>query len=537
MLSQPDKQKAASEIETLAAVIRDNPEPISRINPRVPLPFQWAVERCLAKNASDRYCSIRDLLNDLSSIVAGVTQVCAIAGNAHNLPAQRTTLIGREQELARTIELALQPDVRLVTLTGPGGIGKTRLAIELGRQLLQHFPGGVYFIPLERISNPELVTSEIASGLNLRRTADWTPSALKEDLRESFAAPTLLLLDNFEHVLSAGPLITDLLAASERLKVVVTSRTTLRLYGEHEFAVPPLAMPHIQAATETSALAESPAVSLFLQRAGAASSHGPEPRCEAPDGEDIRAVAEICSRLDCLPLSIELAAARTKVLPVHLILDRMRDRLQLLTGGPRDLPMRQQTLRATLDWSHNLLDADQQKLFRRLSVFVGGATVEGIEAVCNVRDDLGPDLLDTITSLVDNSLLRQIPSEAAELRFAMLETMRDYGLSRLMDAGEEAFTRRTHAAYFLVLAEEGRTQLLGAQQAVWFPRLDSEIGNFRAALDWLAASGEAEWGMRLAGALGTYWGLRGFAMEGRERLLTLLSLPAAAPRTMLRAYL
>jgi predicted ATPase len=521
----------STQVDALAAVIRDQPEPIGRINPQTPAPLQWAVERCLAKNAHDRYNSTLDLLNELSAILGSISQpIAAPAATPHNLPAQRTALVGREQELEGARQLVLQPQVRLVTLTGPGGIGKTRLAVELGRKLLDEFPGGVYFVPLDRINDAELVASEIANAVGIRQTGDRAIAvALQEHVR-ACTEPTLLLLDNFEHVLAASALVTDLLSSSDQLTIVVTSRAALRLYGEYEFPVPPLELPDSKT-SPVEVLAKSPAVALFLERATALRSGGPQ-----MDEAQIRTVAEICARLDGLPLSIELAAARTRVLPLAALLERVRDPLQLLAGGPRDLPMRQRALRATLDWSHNLLDPEQQKLFRRMSVFVGGATHEAIEAVCNAKEDLNIDLLDAIESLVDNSLVRRTGADLTEPRFVMLETMREYGLGRLAEAGEEAYTRKAHAAYFVVLAEEAEPALMGgARQQEWFARLDAEIGNARAAMDWLSATGEAEWGLRLATAMGGYWMDRCLAAEAYERLQKLLALPGAGPRTRLRA--
>ena len=521
----------STQADALAAVIRDQPEPIGRINPQTPAPLQWAVERCLAKNPRDRYSSTRDLLNELSSILSSMSQPQpAAAATPHNLPAQRTAMVGRDQELEGARQLVLQPRVRLVTLTGPGGIGKTRLAVELGRKLLDEFPGGVHFVPLDRINDAELVSSEIANALGVRQTGDRAIAlALQEHVRAS-TARTLLLLDNFEHVLAASPLVTDLLSASDQLKIVVTSRAALRLYGEYEFPVPPLDLPDRKTAP-AELLAKSPAVALFLERATALRSGGPE-----MDEAQIRTVAEICARLDGLPLSIELAAARTRVLPLAALLERVRDPLQLLAGGPRDLPMRQRALRATLDWSHNLLDPEQQKLFRRMSVFVGGATHEAIEAVCNAKEDLDIDLLDAIESLVDNSLVRRTGADLTEPRFVMLETMREYGLGRLAEAGEEAYTRKAHAAYFVVLAEEAEPALMaGDRQQEWFARFDAEIGNVRAAMDWLLTTGEAEWGFRLVASQSFYFRDRGMAQEAYERCENLLALPAAAARNKLRA--
>jgi predicted ATPase/serine/threonine protein kinase len=520
----------STEVDALAAVIRDQPEPIGRIAPQAPAPLQWAVERCLAKNARDRYSSTLDLLNELSAILGSMSQPqAAPAATPHNLPAQRTALVGRDQELEGAWQLVRQPQVRLMTLTGPGGIGKTRLAVELGRKLLDEFPGGVYFVPLDRISDAELVASEIANALSIRQTDRAIAFALREHVR-ACTAPALLLLDNFEHVLTASALVTELLSASDQLTIVVTSRAALRLYGEYEFPVPPLDLPDSKTAP-IEVLAKSPAVALFLERATALRAGGP-----SMDEAQIRTVAEICARLDGLPLSIELAAARTRVLPLAALLERVRDPLQLLAGGPRDLPMRQRALRATLDWSHNLLDPEQQKLFRRMSVFVGGATHEAIEAVCNAKEDLDIDLLDAIESLVDNSLVRRTGADLTEPRFVMLETMREYGLGRLAEAGEEAYTRKAHAAYCVVLAEEAEPALMGgAGIQEWFQRIDAEIGNIRAALDWLSTAGEAEWGLRLATALSPYWVDRCLSAEVYERFQKLLALPGAGPRTGLRA--
>jgi len=353
--------------------------------------------------------------------------------------------------------------------------------------------------------------------------------ALQEHVR-ACTSPTLLVLDNFEHVLAASRLLTDLLSASGQLKIVVTSRAALRLYGEYEFPVPPLDLPDRKTAP-IELLARSPAVALFLERATALRAGGP-----VMDEAQIRTVAEICARLDGLPLSIELAAARTRVLPLAALLERVRDPLQLLAGGPRDLPHRQRTLRATLDWSHNLLDPEQQKLFRRMSIFVGGATHEAIEAVCNAKEDLSIDILDAIESLVDNSLIRRTGADLTEPRFVMLESMRDYGLTRLKEAGEETYTRKAHAAYYVILAEEGEPATMGGDGvAEWFARYDAEIGNLRSALDWLIAAGEAEWSLRLFSSSRIYFRDRGLAEEAYDRSQRILSLPAIAPRGALRA--
>jgi predicted ATPase len=514
-----------AEADTLAAVIHHDPDAASRLNPDVPLPLQWAIERCLAKRPSERYASTRELRDDLASIAERIKATTAAKPLMHNLPAQRTALIGREQELHGIRRLVLDERVRLITLTGAGGIGKTRLLVELGRALLDEFGGRVFFTPLDQIHDGELVTSEIAKALRVPQIPEPADAAtLQSHLREHILAATLLLIDNFEHVLAAAPKLTELLAATERLKVVVTSRAALRVYGEQEFRVAPLTIP--DRGSGAAKLADSPAIKLFLDRAPSL------PRNLDPDA--LANVAEICKRLDGLPLAIELAAARTKVLPLAALLKRVDDPLQLLASGPRDSPARQQTLRATLDWSFNLLDENHKKLFMRLGVFVGGATLEAIEAVCNVDEDLGLDLLEGVASLVDNSLLQQVDVEESEPRYAMLETMREYAAERLADAGQNARTRRAHAAYFLVCAGESSYMTTMPQLESLDDRLDRELGNVRAALDWLNETRNVDWGLQLCNALGLHWLRRGHASEGFERIVKFLEMSNA--ETELRVW-
>jgi predicted ATPase len=506
----------ANKDELLAAVMHAEPEPASRFNPEIPPPLQWIIERCLAKSPKDRYASTRDLHADLASIAESV----AIATSArlapkHNLPAQRTALVGREHELNDASRLVLDETTRLLTLTGPGGIGKTRMLIELGRKLSEDFKGGVFFVPLDRVQDAELVTSEIAKSLDVKQVPEHSiEEVLYRHLRQYCVTPTLLLIDNFEQVLEAAPLLSRLLEASGQLKIVVTSRAALHLYGEHEHRVAPLLV--ADQAADAEHLVDSPAIKLFLERAASL----PDKLDEA----DLRIIADICTRLDGLPLAIELAAARTKVLSLQSLLERITDPLKLLSGGPRDLPARQQTLRATLEWSYELLDMGQRKLFRRFGVFVGGATLEAIEAVCNVDEDLDIDLIEAVESLVDNSLLRSMEVDTREQRFTMLETMREYALSQLAEAGEEAHTRKAHAAYCLVLAQESTyVQAAGDWQKL-YERFDRETGNLRAALDWLIQTGDGDWGVKLAHSLGHYWVQRARAQEGYERMVRLLPL-------------
>jgi len=501
-----------SAIEVQAAILLQQPEPLIRVNPLAPAPLQWMIERCLAKSPQDRFPSTSEIQQELLTIAATVNSRRVAAAPVDNLPVPRTALIGREDELARLRELAGECDHQLLTLTGAGGIGKTRLLIELGRQMIDSFPGGVYFIPLEKVSQPNLVASEVARVLGVNQAAGASvESSIFQHLRENLAGPALLLLDNFEHVLDAAGFVADM--TSERLKVVVTSRAALRVYGEYEFPVPSLLSCDPSAG---DAAIESPAVRLFLDRA-------PRLRGTPRDAEQLRLVAEICSRLDGLPLAIELAAARTRLLPLKALRERLHDPLELLVGGARDVPQRQRTLRATLDWSYNLLDDEHRKLFRRMSVFVGGAPIDAIEAVCNTRQDLRLNLWEGIELLADNSLIRRVGSEEREPQFTMLATMREYGLERLAEAGEDAYTRKAHGAYYLILAEEAapsmRRERLGEHP------FDAELGNFRAALDWFQASGEVEWGLRLVIALGVYFHSLRLHREAFERISRFLAMP------------
>jgi predicted ATPase len=315
----------------------------------------------------------------------------------------------------------------------------------------------------------------------------------------------LLLLDNFEQVLAAAPLVTKLLDACAALKMLVTSRAVLHVYGEQEYPVPPLAVPDPKRLPPLEELSQNPAVTLFVQRAAAVNP------AFVLTADNARAVAEICARLDGLPLAIELAAPRVRMLPPAAMLARLKSRLDLLTSPACDLPARQQALRKTIDWSQGLLSTAEQKLFRRLSVFAGGCTLEGAEAVCDTRGDLEVDLFDGMASLVDKSLLRQVETRQGEPRFLMLETLREYGLEQLAASGEQEVTRRAHAAYCLVLAEEGNRQLTAAESEEWLVLCDAEHDNFRAALNWLVECQNAEWALRLGLALFWFW-------EAREHL-------------------
>ena len=518
--------------EMLAAILRDQPEPIGMQNPDAPAPLVWAIERCLTKEPDKRYVSTRDLARELAAIRDRFSEkpVKQVETRPANLPVQRTGFVGREKEVAAAKELLLRPDVRLVTVTGPGGIGKTRLAVHVASSLVEFFPGGIHFVPLFPVIDPGLIASVIVQTLGIREAGGQPPlEVLKQNLQDSSRAPILLLLDNFEHLIHAAPTVAELLTMGPNLKIMVTSRAALHVYGEHEFPVPPLAMPDSLAVPPVDVLSQYPAVALFVQRAVAV-----KPDFEL-NRENAAIVTEICARLDGLPLAIELAAARVKVLSPSSMRTRLASRLQLLTGGARDLPQRQQTLRAAIDWSYDLLSPAEQKLLRRLSVFVGGCTLEGVEAVCDTKSDLELDLLDGMSSLVDKSLVQHFEQAKSESRFVMLETIREYALEKLAASGEKPLTKRAHAAYCLVLAEEEAAEPSGAEGTEWLEHFGLEHDNFRAALDWLTETGDADWGLRLGTALFRFWETREYLAEGRGRLGKLLKLAGAAAPTKARA--
>jgi predicted ATPase/DNA-binding SARP family transcriptional activator len=431
----------------------------------------------------------------------------------HNLPVQATPFIGREAQLAEVGELLRRPEVRLLTLTGAGGAGKTRLALQVASGMLAEYPDGVYLVDLAPVRDPGLVVPTIAKTLGVIESGG---ESLLETVKYALGQRRLLLLlDNFEQVISAAPAVSELLAAAPNLVVLVTSRTPLRLSAEFEYPVPPMAVPGPQDLPPLEQLAQVEAVQLFVQRAGQV-----RPDLHLTE-ETAPAVAEICARLDGLPLAVELAAARVRLLSPQAIVSRLAHGLAFLTGGARDMPARQRTVRATIAWSHDLLAEDERVLFAQLGVFAGDFALDAAEAVVVLPS--GPAVLDGLESLVQQSLL-QVTGGAPEPCFRMLEVVREYALERLAErgvgVGEAA--RERHARTYLALAEAAEEGLCGPQAGTWVERLEAAHDNLRAALSWsMEAPGDT--GPRLAGALGQFWYARCCFSEGRGWLARALA--------------
>jgi predicted ATPase/DNA-binding SARP family transcriptional activator len=444
----------------------------------------------------------------------------AVAGPAF-LRLAATPLIGREAEVTAVEEQLLRDDVRLLTITGPGGTGKTRIATQAAAGLQAHFTDGAYFVNLAPLTDPGLVAATIAAALGVQES----PGKTATDSLVAFlqGKQMLLLLDNFEQVAAAAPLIGQLIQATSAVKALVTSRVALRLRGMHEFPVPPMALPDRTHLPPLERLSEYEGIRLFVERAAAL-----QPGFHIT-AANAAAVVEICHRLDGLPLAIELAAARIKVLPPQAMLQRLQSRLELIAGKDRDVPTRQQTLRHTIDWSYNLLDAAEQALFRRIAVFQGGRTLEAIQAVC-AAPDLDLDPLDGVEALVSKSLLRRMEAYDDEPRFWMLETIHEYAREKLRAHGEEAALRRRHAHYFLGLAEEAAPHLKQHDQGWWLERVEAEIDNIRAALHWAREQGEAgddeaaATGLRFVIALERFWEVRVYLREGLEQTTGILAI-------------
>jgi predicted ATPase/class 3 adenylate cyclase len=444
----------------------------------------------------------------------------------NNLPLQLTSFIGREQEVAE-VGRTLLDGARLVTLTGPGGTGKTRLSLQVAAEVSDRFPDGVFFVPLAPVSDASLVPSAIANALQIPVSGN---QPVEERLRDWLKSKQILLvLDNFEQVAPAASLVADLLRSEESVRILVTSRAPLRVYGEREYPVPSMRMP-AKLPDDPDRLSQFEAVRLFIERAV-----GVRPDFRV-NNENAPAVAMICARLDGLPLAIELAAARIKVLSPQAILPRLQNSLDLLSTGARDLTERQRTLRGAITWSWDLLSDEQRRLFSRLGVFADGARLEQAEAVCS--DGLGIDILDGLSELVDQSLVRQSEETDGEPRFWMLATIRDYALERLAESPDATEVRRRHAQAYADLAETAEPHLTGADQASWLARLDREHDNLRSAIEWAIAADDTELALRLISAPWRFWQFRGHLREAAQRQAAVLAMPsvaAADPRLRYRA--
>jgi predicted ATPase/serine/threonine protein kinase/Tfp pilus assembly protein PilF len=541
--------EGSTPMDVIVSILEKNPPPLQSSLTGIPVELEQIITRSLAKDKELRYQTINELTIDLKKLKQELELKSSLelyapinaireaatrswdhhelqtaenlaAGDTrpdtpHNLPGQLTPLIGRKAEVSDLERLLRREDVRLLTLTGPGGTGKTRLSLQLAMSSLDAFADGVFFIELASVSNPKVAVSATARILGIKETGD-TPliESLKQSLRDK---QMLLLFDNFEQTLITGPLVSELLTACQKLKALVTSRAPLRVHGEREFPVQPLDLPGPSDLASPNTLSQYAAVVLFVERAQAA-----KPFFVLTD-ENARTVADICIRLDGLPLAIELAAARIKLLSPQAMLARLEKRLKILTGGARDLPDRQQTMRGAIAWGYDLLGEDEKILFRRLAVFAGGFTLEAAEALLRIEEEECVDILDKVEALIDNSLLQQRDQSDGEPRFSILETIREYGLEQLEASGEASLIRRQHARLFLTLAERAELELAGTNQGTWLAQLEMEHDNLRVALHWTKESKETEIGLRLAGALWRFWLVRGHLSEGRERLADILT--------------
>ena len=489
-----------------------------------------AATRALLRDALPDGVELRDLgehrLKDLEQpehlwqlVIEGLPNdfppISSLDTTPNNLPTRLTTFLGREGEIVGVGTLL--GDHRLLTLTGPGGTGKTRLSLEVAARALRHYPDGVFFVELAAITDPELVPSTIAQALSLPDRAGR--GAIERVVDHIGASRVLLVLDNFEQVVGAGASVNQLLTACPNLAVLVSSRSVLGVSGEQEYPVPPLGLPDPANLPSLARLSQYEAVALFIERARAV-----KPDFEVTN-DNAPAVAEICVRLDGLPLAIELAAARTRILTPQAMLPRLGDRLGLLSAGARDLPARQQTLRGAIAWSHDLLDDAERSLFAGLAVFVGSAGLGAIERVC--APETSGDLLDALSSLVEKSLLRQSEGEGGEPRFTMLETIREYAVEQAVGLGRWEVLRDRHLDVFAELAAESAPLVMGRDKRSWLNRLEGDHDNLRAAFGWAVERGDVSTALQMGSSMWRFWQMRGHIVEGLERVEAALALPGA----------
>ncbi len=515
------------EISTMiSTILLREPVPVSQIAENIPPELEKIISKALRKSKTERYQNAREFAEDLlglKEIISDKDHAPNVRFNfekftplepketPNNLSAQLTPLVGRGREIVEVKNLLLDEKVRLVTLTGIGGTGKTRLSHKIARELLYDFPDGVFFIELSAITKPDLVAPEIALVLNIKESG----SEQIENILKNFLArrKMLLVLDNFEQIVEAAPVVVELLASAPQLKILVTSRNILQTRGEYEFKVPPLDLPDPKKKHTEDSLAHYASVSLFVQRANAVKNDFKLTDENAPT------IVKICEKLEGLPLAIELAAARIKILSPDELLSRLGNQLKLLTGGAKDLPVRQQTMRNAIGWSYDLLDENERTLFRRLSIFVGGATLEAIETVCDCGN--GFDVFEGVLSLTDKSLIRRRENENGAVRFQMLEVVREFSAEKLTESGNLEQVKLNHADYFLGFAERLEPNLRGAEQAKWLDVLEEEHGNLRVAFEYFLET-DTEKALRLSGAIHRLWSVHGHYSEGRNRLKDVL---------------
>jgi predicted ATPase len=513
-------------LDTLLAITSADPVPPSRLNPVLPAAFDDLILQALAKDVQRRISTAAALRTGLDALLSGSEGAGDRAAGSgppkrpEDLPRTQSRFIGREAELQRASSLLLSEDVRLLTITGPGGIGKTRFAIELASTLRGEFQDGVVFVALDAVRQAENVLFAIAKAVQVREEdARNTHDSL---IRFFASRQYLLILDNFEHVSDAAGFVSELLNATSRLKLVVTSRSRLQVRPEHHFELPPFpsAGPNLH---------EAAGVVLFLDRARAVQPELNETR------STLATIAEICERLDGLPLAIELAAARTRLLSPKQLLVRLGNRLAMLSGRARDVPARQQTLRNTIAWSYELLDASERRLLRQLSVFAGSAAISAVEAIPADSDD-NSSVLDSLMRLVDHSLVRTVEDFEGNRRVQLLETIREYAHEGLIEQGEANEAHSSHARQYVEFAELAGRSLSESENPVWLDRLETEYANCLAASDWLLAHQRLEEAFRLAVALWRFWHLRGYWTEGRVQLNRVLEVASPSIPPMMRAH-